>query len=271
MFAGRNASFTHVGLGSPRVMATCGVAGQAAGVTAAIAARRGESPREIRNHQLDTVQQTLLRQGAFVIRRRNQDPDDLAMQARVRASSESPLVVAETPEDGTSFEHRLFQLFPISGGDLDRVDVLVEADQPCRFSAGLRQATDIWDFSSADDLAQSRAVSAGGGREWLSFPFGLHDLEPGLYWLWIDADPSCHARWLGAPTGPVGLVRGVWERGSCRCPDLAPRYRTLRGTSIFRLSPRSHPYGACNVANGVPEARVFEARVYGESLKEGQA
>ena len=47
MFAGRNISVTHSALSSTRVMATCGILGQAAGTAAAMAVEKGISPREI--------------------------------------------------------------------------------------------------------------------------------------------------------------------------------------------------------------------------------
>ena len=251
LMAGRDASFTHVGLGSPRVIATCGAAGQAAGVAAGICVGQGCAPRDVRVHHAEQVQQTLLRQGASVLGCANRDPDDLARAARVTASSESALCVADTPDSGVACDHRLFQLFPLSGDRLDAVDVLIEAGQPCRLVAGLRRSADIWDFSSADDLAVTEAAATEAGQQWVRLPFGRQGLERGLYWLWIDAEPSRDVRWLGATDAPVGVVRGVWQPPEYCESALAPPYRTMRGAFIFRLSPASNPYEASNVTNGV--------------------
>lgn len=60
LFAGRNLSATHAALSSTRVMATCGVMGQAVGTAAAIAAAHGLSPRGVYEKRLDELRQTLM-------------------------------------------------------------------------------------------------------------------------------------------------------------------------------------------------------------------
>jgi ribulose 1,5-bisphosphate synthetase/thiazole synthase len=98
MFAGRNISASHVAFSSTRVMATCGVMGQGVGTAAAIALQRGQMPDALsRNPEaMHVIQQQLLRDDCFLIGRVNEDPLDLAKQARVTASSEE--------EDGCAAE-----------------------------------------------------------------------------------------------------------------------------------------------------------------------
>lgn len=69
LFAGRNISVTHVALSSSRVMATCGILGQAVGTGAAQAVKTNT---DIRNIDIDALQQTLLYDDCFIpnIRRR---------------------------------------------------------------------------------------------------------------------------------------------------------------------------------------------------------
>lgn len=92
MFAGRNLSATHVAFASTRVMATCAVVGEGVGVTAAQAVREKTTPGAIHADPaaVARVQQQLLRQDAFLIGRCRQDEQDLALRARVTASSETP-------------------------------------------------------------------------------------------------------------------------------------------------------------------------------------
>ena len=90
-FAGRNISATHVAFSSTRVMATCGVAGQAVGAAVALALQRGvrRAADLVQPPLIGTIQQTLLRDGAFLIGLANEDPQDRACAARVIASSET--------------------------------------------------------------------------------------------------------------------------------------------------------------------------------------
>ena len=91
LFAGRNISATHVAFSSTRVMATCALVGQAAGTAAAIAIGRDiQRAWDLTKPPLiGEVQQTLLKDGAFLIGLTNQDPRDKARLAQVVACSET--------------------------------------------------------------------------------------------------------------------------------------------------------------------------------------
>jgi hypothetical protein len=90
MLAGRNISASHVAFTSSRVMATCGVVGQASGTAAALAVRDGILPRELYRDKtkLNELQQTLLRDDQTIKNRKNIDAKDLAQAAKITASSE---------------------------------------------------------------------------------------------------------------------------------------------------------------------------------------
>jgi hypothetical protein len=92
MMAGRNISASHAAFTSTRVMATCGVIGQAVGTAAAQCVREGVSPRELARSQarLKTLQRALLRDDQTIRGLRNEDPLDLARAATIRASAEDP-------------------------------------------------------------------------------------------------------------------------------------------------------------------------------------
>jgi hypothetical protein len=100
--AGRNISCSHVAFTSTRVMATCGVAGQAAGTAAAMCIQRGITPRGLYENKqhLAELQQTLLRDDQTIKGRLNSDPLDLARKARVTASGEEGTASAGRIIDG---------------------------------------------------------------------------------------------------------------------------------------------------------------------------
>lgn len=85
--AGRDFSATHVAFGAARVMATCSAMGEAVGTAATLCLAEGVSPRELADKHIGQLQQILLRQDANLIGIANQDPDDVARQASVTASS----------------------------------------------------------------------------------------------------------------------------------------------------------------------------------------
>jgi hypothetical protein len=92
----------------------------------------------------------------------NEDPDDLARQAEATASSCSAMVFPD-PNDDRELEVPHAQLFPVSEGRVDRVELLLrsERSQPTEVGIGLREAPSVWDFRSEEDLAVARATVPG--------------------------------------------------------------------------------------------------------------
>jgi len=89
LFAGRNASCSHIAMASSRVMATCAVMGQAAGTAAAMCAALGKTPRELAADHIDELQERLLRDDAYIPHRAACDEADLARSATLTASGTS--------------------------------------------------------------------------------------------------------------------------------------------------------------------------------------
>ena len=65
-FAGRNISATHMAMSSTRVMATCGLFGEAVGKAAAIATKNGLTPHEIYLQKIPQVQELLMKEDCFL-------------------------------------------------------------------------------------------------------------------------------------------------------------------------------------------------------------
>jgi hypothetical protein len=104
MFAGRNLSASHVAFASTRVMATCAVAGQAVGTAAAVALDHNASLADLTSGPLlEDLQQTLLKNDAFIPTAKNSDPCDFARRCKnVSASSSLENCPPEAIVDGIS-------------------------------------------------------------------------------------------------------------------------------------------------------------------------
>jgi len=89
--AGRNISATHLGMNGVRVMRTTCLMGQVVGTAAALARDHGTSPRGVGQEHIGELQQTLLKDGCYLLGVRNADPADLAQRATVTASSSRSL------------------------------------------------------------------------------------------------------------------------------------------------------------------------------------
>ncbi|OHX65969.1 FAD-dependent oxidoreductase [Flammeovirga pacifica] len=102
MFAGRNVSVTHVALSSTRIMATCGLMGQAIGTAAQICVDKKWTPRELANKNINLLQEQLLRDDVYIPRRAAQDENDLAKKASKITVSSTASGDAQYLVDGTS-------------------------------------------------------------------------------------------------------------------------------------------------------------------------
>ena len=85
--AGRNASVSHIALGTVRVQNTIATLGQAVGTAAAMCLKLGQTPRGIYEHHIRELQQTLIRNDQFIPGFRNEDPMDACLKATATASS----------------------------------------------------------------------------------------------------------------------------------------------------------------------------------------
>lgn len=86
LLGGRIISASHRAFSSTRVMATCAVLGEAAGVAAAIAVCKNINAPAVSQH-IDELQQTLLKNGCYIPNIKNKDENDLALSAEVSADN----------------------------------------------------------------------------------------------------------------------------------------------------------------------------------------
>ncbi len=85
--AGRAISASHLAFGSTRVMATCGVIGQAVGTAAALCVRKNIGPRELLSH-IEELRETLALDDCYIPGYGLLLNNDLALSAKLSASSE---------------------------------------------------------------------------------------------------------------------------------------------------------------------------------------
>jgi hypothetical protein len=102
LMAGRCISVTHIALGGTRIMRSVCMTGQAAGTAAALAHRHNTSPRGVYQNHIEQLQQIMLKDGCYLVGIRNQDPADLALSAKVAASSSADDLGPENINNGWS-------------------------------------------------------------------------------------------------------------------------------------------------------------------------
>ncbi|MCE5270939.1 FAD-dependent oxidoreductase [bacterium] len=229
-FAGRQVSASHVAFCSTRVMATCAVMGQGAGVAAALAAGKDSLPCEFGPQDIEAVKQTLLRQDAYLLGTPNRDPEDFARTAKISATTEQSGFEARKVTDGVartvgndSHQWRSQSLEPGKAAltlEFGKAQVLGELH--LTFDTDLTRALTLTHEDSYD-----KSMLAGAQPETVR-----------------DYRIQCRVdrKW-----STVAEVSGNWQR---KCVH---RFKDLRCDAV-RLE--------VTATNGAPEARVFEVRCY---------
>lgn len=84
--AGRDISTTRLGLASTRIIGCCAIGGGAVGIAAALCNKYACDPRELAPH-VKELQQLILKEDGFLPGFKNEDEKDLALKAKITASS----------------------------------------------------------------------------------------------------------------------------------------------------------------------------------------
>lgn len=250
MMAGRPISGSYVAFASSRVLSTGCIVGQAVGVAASLCKKYNSTPRGVAKEHIKECQQIILRQDGHIPGVVNDDPNDLARQARVQASSEW---VLEFPESNQGVELRqpYAQIFPVSADRIESVELLLESQRanPTELRVALREAPHVWDFRSTQDLAEARALAPPNRTEWVSFRLDARVAPGRLYYVHTNAQTGLFWKLFAEKDGepnrcPVGTT-----------PALLPgptRWRPVTGgrSLCMRIAPESRPYAAANVIRG---------------------
>lgn len=249
--AGRPISASYVAFASSRVLPTGAIVGQGVGAAAALCIKHHCVPREISKSHVNELQQLLLRQDAFIPGITNDDPHDLAREARVTATSEAALQFP-APTGFHPARLPLAQLFPVSTARIESVALLLKSElsTPVAIKLGLRKATHVWDFRSTGDLATSTATVPPHHEGYIKFPFNVNSEAESLYYVHMPVLKGI--RWglfnerMAEPSEvPIGTTAA----------DLPPRSKQWRpmtyGKSLcLRLTPEQNPYNPQNVVRG---------------------
>lgn len=236
--AGRHVSCTHAALGSARVQGTTGMMGQAVGSAAAMCLKYETTPRGLVNNHMPELQQQLLKDDMTIPHLRNEDPDDLALMANVKASSHK------------SFEDGVQNV--ING--LSR-----PVDDDWEMWIG-KVPNNMWISDPGNDMPQWVELDFGGKQKlnsvYLTFDTNLH---PKRYTTWEQKPeermpPECVRDYQ------VQVEKdGKWETVA----DVTKNYQRRR-IHNFDTVETSKLRVLITATNGDKSARIYEIRAYNE-------
>ncbi|HDH07156.1 MAG TPA: FAD-dependent oxidoreductase [Thermoproteales archaeon] len=240
MMAGRDISATHVAMGSTRLMLTGAVMGQAVGTAAALCVKYKITPRELALKKIKELQQILLKDDAFIIGVVNEDPGDMARNARVEASSHLPLILEPNGRE-IELVHDIVQVFPISDDKISDLKLHARTERSVKIKMKLSPIDSIWSLNKPKEPIKIVELSLEKGLNgWINIPFNVTVEPKRLYRIEIPATPGV---FLSLAKPLPGVCLG-WKKPYWR------RYRSRKDSLALRLKPISYPFTPDNIVNG---------------------
>ncbi|MGD7787157.1 FAD-dependent oxidoreductase [Propionibacteriaceae bacterium Y1700] len=185
--AGRNISASHVAFGSTRVMATCAVLGEAAGLGAALALREGVTPRALATSALDTLRRALVRSDASVIGVRDEDPANHALTARVSASSSLRHLIIDATAGTRELVTDLGMIIPVSPR-LDGLELLLDAATDTEVEVEVHRTSKPQNYLPSEVITRARTSVLAGEKQWVAFDLEYESDEPENVFVVIKAN-----------------------------------------------------------------------------------
>ena len=212
LFAGRNMSVTHVALGTVRVQGTLAPLGQAAGTAAALCRKYAVTPRQLYEQHIKDLQQTLLKHDQYIPGIVNEDPNDLARNTKVTASSTAryePFGRRSIDRDRDTHPLNMPRAVMFPRGLKDHwksVSLLLasDRDEPTEVTLHVRGAATTGDFSALEDLAETTAVVPPRRESFVDFPLDITIEEP---FVWILLSATEGISWRLMSRAPLGSCR----------------------------------------------------------------
>lgn len=192
--AGRDISVSHVAFGSTRVMATCAIGGQAAGLAAAFAFSHKINAGDIYRHYLGEFQRLMLREDSAVLGLSVSDPDDLAQQANVTAS-QTLTTINTYREDSRAYPltKPVAFSFPVNPA-IHSLDLMVDTVQGGNLTVDFYQTGKGQNYIP-DQLLQEQVVAiAAQTHDWVTVPFDWQPDQPQNVFVTITGDAQLSLR-----------------------------------------------------------------------------
>ncbi|MFC7465713.1 FAD-dependent oxidoreductase [Brachybacterium sp. GCM10030252] len=248
--AGRNISASHVAFGSTRVMATCALLGEAAGIGAALAQQLDVTPSALANEHVTELRRAMVRADASVLGLVHDDPADLALQAEVRASS-TKTTLASTQSAGLApLVDDLGLVLPVDPR-LDGIDVLVDAAGSTELQASLHATSAPQNYLPADEIAEV-TVPVEPGRTWVHLPLSWkpETARNGFVILRANRELAVHeGAWV--EPGTVTMIHRVMPEHERYTEQWRAWKETLHGSGIcFRGSAPTDAFRPEQVRGG---------------------
>jgi FAD dependent oxidoreductase len=249
--AGRNISCSHVAFGSTRVMATCAVVGEAAGAGAALATRLNITPRQLATTGIDLVHRTMVRADASLLGVANTDPDDLALAARVQASSTLRSLAVETSTGTFALDSHVGMVVPAHPA-LGTLEVLLDAAADTEVAVDLHVTGNPQNYIAGDRVASWSVPVPAGQKQWVEVALDWTPERPQNAFVVLRANPHIALHHSGSAEPGTLFFRHRELPAEEKYTEQWREWKQIlqRQSLCFRLGAATEAFDAGNVVGG---------------------
>jgi hypothetical protein len=236
------------------VQGTTGVMGQAAGTAAALSVKHDTTPRGIYENHLVELQQELLKDDQYIIDLKNEDPNDLALKAKVSASSvaKQPGFGAEqVVPSGTTHALNVARAVMFASGELThvgKISLLIKSEntEPTELALNVQGLAKYGSFDNRAEFGAASAMVPPNGEHWVEFPVDITINNSRLVGLFLE--PVDGLSWSLMEAGPSSSCRGYLDSSTGKWTTVVGQYYAFYVDSEIKGVTA---YNASNVNNGV--------------------
>ncbi len=263
---GRLISASHVAFGSTRVMCTCAHNGQAVGLAAALCRRHNLAPRALAAApHIAELQRELLRAGQYIPEVPLADPDNLARQADITASSELHLVALPSNSTTLPLAQAWAMMLPVQPGAMPHVTFTLDAARATTLRAELRISSKPRNHTPDTTLGVLELPLQPGAGQPVTLAFDEAQLDQPRYaFICLMANEALAAHVSDVRVTGVLAVSQKFNRAVAKTPRQEPPpgigiesfefwipQRRPEGKNLaVQIHPPLAAFGAANVLNG---------------------
>lgn len=279
LLAGRDASFTHIALGSTRVIATCACMGQAVGTAAVLCKKYGILPRAVAAEHMDELRDMLFWDDQSILHR----PDSLLEGFTAEADGE--LAYENTGADGELPLTRAVGLsLMLTNTRIDSLSLSARIEKPTvlryKILHGIHPETYL-----PSSIYAERELALRAADEWFTLPVDAPRGEDGKVYLVFE--PNEDVTLYTSIYQPIGAVTHRYhtrdshdsmDHDSIPLPGgevggyiaMDRTYEEKKNILFKDISPAEHPYAAKSVLNGYSRPyftpNLWQPAALGDSL-----
>ena len=188
--AGRIISASHVAFGSSRVMLTCAHGAQAVGKAVALCLKNGLSPRDLSHpDKIKMLQIALNEDGQGIPRLALQNEEDLALKAKISASSELEVNAMHPNGNWECLTTNIALLMPLSAGKKYVFTFKIRSDKDTSLTLKLKQAEKETHFTPDREI-QSKVFNLVEGEQEIVLESEYPIEQGGYTYLCLMANPD---------------------------------------------------------------------------------